>query len=185
VSATIAESTPRSTFVTVVGWQGIVFASVGLAATTMQVLMLWMMGGFSPTAANVVSLGLSAYRPALSVWGTPAACVLALGASIGLLRRRPWARWTLVVLLAIAVVLILASLTGSLDLLRSAHEASSGSDAELERVMRLMGYYWMFVATSSALVLAWIIKRLCAKSLRAEFRSGAELRVNVGEGPLR
>ena len=108
---------PRSGFVTAIGWLGVVFGAMGILVSLLQLAMLSMMFPDIGTLANDPQLQ---QMPPLVRWifehfalfiGFNAmVCLVILVASIGLLKRRNWARLTVVGLLVAGVLANVAGL---------------------------------------------------------------------------
>ena len=111
---------PRSTFVTVIAWLFIVLSGFATLISILQNAMMAMMpfddhldralrdSTFSSAIPPASQFLVSHFRTLLVV--TLGACVVTLVASIGLLRRQNWARITFIVLLALSIAYMVASL---------------------------------------------------------------------------
>jgi predicted membrane channel-forming protein YqfA (hemolysin III family) len=146
----------QSVFVTVVAWLGIVSSGFSVLIAVLQVVMI----------ATTPSFG-GHFFGEMAVFVLPMYAVMILGllASIGLLRRKNWARLTIVALL-IAGVLYFA---GSVFYQWSFFGSVTSQDAEFARMARVMSYFMLVMAVGFAALAAWLVAKLCSKKVRAEF----------------
>ena len=175
-------SAPRSTFVSVVAWFGIAFGGMGVLVGALQLVMLAVMfpQGALAELANAPTPGMPPWfgwifgHFHLLVAANLLAMVVLLAASIGLLRRRNWARLTMVLLLALAIVANLGGVGLQFAMMQSmgAMDATSASPefaadfALMRNVILVMALVFAFAFCT---LYGWIIQRLLSPAARAEF----------------
>ncbi len=180
------QPTERSTFVTVVAWILIVASAFATLITLLQTVLVFVVfpsagmdmetgplpSDMSPGAAFlfehlewlfVVSLIMSA---------------VTLASSIGLLRRRNWARLAVAGLMVLGIVWCLGGLLLQLGGMLAAHEQFASVDAAFAEGSPDMTVFFYFFAAVSVLVslgfamlVGWIAKRLLSPAIAAEFQS--------------
>ena len=171
---------PRSLFVTNLAWISIaVSSSYVLLAGLENLAALVVPEAFLPPAA------LFAGFPESVAWvashlrelllGGLALGIVALWASIDLMRRRPWSRIAMIVLLALLIVLLAASVAWQALLYSGVREIVSGVDdtigATVGAVTIAVQVMVAIVALGTAAVFAWLGWRLMQPAIRAEFHS--------------
>lgn len=187
-----AATSPQSSFVTVIAWLFIAFSSFGTLISILQNVMFTMMPRHQFDRAlqdTTFTRGMTSG----SVWAFShfqliAAVVLVLtlsllAASVGLLRRREWARRLFIALLALAVVYGVAMLfeqhsmfaslngsfpapAGSATLKDSMYRASA---ARMERFVHLFEVVMVAMNLAVSALFGWIIYKLMSPAIRAEF----------------
>lgn len=180
-------ATPRSTFVTVVGWLFVAFSGFGTLIGVLQNLMLHL---FFPLAQMRQDLPADAGLPpmfqflaahfawffALALANNAAMLV----ASIGLLRRRNWARLLFIGLLVLGIASSVAgvavqqafmsemmAMPGMHDLPAEAH---ADMQAQMQGMLIFMRVFGIGLTVAMAAVLGWIAWKLCTPQIVAEFR---------------
>jgi hypothetical protein len=96
-----------------------------------------------------------------------------LVAAIGLLRRRNWARVTLIAILGLGVAANLAALVipsfVSLSVPGAVPTQSAAFDANVHWMISVLRAFLSFFAIAVSGLFAWLIRRLHSRSIRAEF----------------
>ena|SRR2546422_8776165 len=188
-------SPPKSTFVTVVAWIFIVLAGFTALISLLQNVMLTFMPKNvfkapleqDTTFAHVLP-GWSRFmfaRLHLLAFAMLAVCIVTLGASIGLLQRRNWARVLFIGLLALGVAYSISGLFLQKSMMTSfnaalppdsilagdsAFRAVRGQFTEMMGAMNVVMYVFTL---GFAVVFAWIIAKLLSRPIRDEFQSRA------------
>lgn len=174
------DTPPRSLFVTNLAWIAIaVSASYVLLAGLESLAAFVVPDAFLPPAAlfsgfpESVAWVASHLRELLL--GGLAIGVVALWASIDLMRRRPWARIAMIVLLGLLVVALAASVawqallySGMRDIVNVADDTIGATVTAITIAVQVMV---AIVALATAAVFVWIGWRLTQPTIRAEFHS--------------
>ncbi len=183
-SAAAAAAKPaRSTFVTVVAW---VFICVGAAFALISgaelVGVLLLSEKTIQTAVN--NSNALAHMPAynrffidhlgLTLGLSLIALLLLFATAIGLLKRKRWARPTLIVLLGLAVIRYVVAVTMQLLYFSPASipappNASAAEAASYQSMMSVAMYGSAIFSLAIAAVFVWIMVRLMSPSIKAEF----------------
>ncbi|KFL36215.1 hypothetical protein [Arenimonas donghaensis] len=176
---------PRSTFVTAVGWIFLAISAFGLLMGILQNIMLHTM--FPQDAfAQIASDPGHPQLPGISLWMIQnmrlvaalvlVTTVLHVVASIGLLRRWNWGRLLFIGLMAFGILSNLGGLVFQGQMMMQMHESFSdvqATQADMPELGWFMVAIWVFslgIALAFAALYAWIIKRLVAPEVVAEFR---------------
>lgn len=181
----MAEAAPRSTFVTVVAWVFIVLSGLALAAGALQGAVFGAM--FQDPLMREGFAKMPAGMPPVVVWMLEHVQVLVLGSvlvsaaklacSIGLLRRRNWARLGFVALLGLAIACNLAGLVLQFEVIDVVREElraeAAGGGPDLQGVVTVMMVMATVFALAYVALYAWIAKRLLSPAIAAEFRPRA------------
>ncbi|MCA9657379.1 MAG: hypothetical protein KC486_03475 [Myxococcales bacterium] len=153
----------RSTFVTVVAWIFIVFSGMATLISALQNLLL--QGGalargdgpgFGPDAS--VTLIFAAFFVGSAV---------TLAASIGLLRRRAWARPLFIAMLVLFIVAQLGGLALQYATLAAFEDVAAPDD--FTRMVAMIQVFSLIFAVALCGGFVWIIRRLLDPEVRAEF----------------
>ena len=181
---TTAPSSSRSTFVTVTAWVFIVIASFSTLISVLQNVMLNIMTSFEnippprgPLAEQMPAyVGFMAEHVRLFFLSFLIVSVATLAAALGLLRRKNWARLTLIGILSIGVAWNVAAFILQQRIFSSADgvrpNAPSAFSAEFDQMTSVMLVFSTVMAAGFALLFAWLIKRLLSRPVRAEFNQG-------------
>jgi hypothetical protein len=181
----------RSNFVTVVAWVFIVFSGFGTLISLLQNLMIAQMHSderFGPLmrdssfAQSMPSIQrfMFTHLQAVVFVGLLMA-IITLIASIGLLKRRNWARIVFVGLLSLSVVYLIFALVAQQRMFASmntmfpgdssAHGPAMANDPA-ERMRRMFAVFRVIMYTleiGMAVVFAWIVAKLVSRPIREEF----------------
>ena len=182
----------KSTFVTVVAWVFIVFSGFATFISLMQNLMV----GFMPqqiltdatadtTFAHVMPSGprFMFTHLRLLVLLVLVLCVLMLLSSIGLLRRRNWARLVFIGLLGVGILYniaglfiqqsMMSSFTASfpMDSTFSADSATQQFGQQFHQMMAGMRVFMIVFIVGFSALFGWIIVKLLSPAIRTEFMS--------------
>jgi hypothetical protein len=173
---------PRSTFVSVVAWFGIAIGGLGVLIGMLQLVMVSLVFSQGPWA-ELQQDSMHDMPPwfgwifghfQLLVAANLLAMVVLLVASIGLLRRRNWARWLIVALLALAIVANLGGMALQFSMMQSmpafdAAGAPAEFAANFARMRAIIVGVSVVFAVAFAALYGWIIKRLLSPAVRSEF----------------
>ena len=162
-----------ATFVTVLAWVLISFTGLGAASALLQNvlvnIMLSMPEMGTATQASEAFLGMRILVAVLFLF-----LVFALASAIGLLKRKEWARRTVIALFAVGIgfhaLALLLFLLGAGVFAPSA-PASEGQ-ARFDSLVKLMVIPMAVAALGMSVLFAWLIKRLASVDVRREFRGG-------------
>lgn len=186
-----AAAPTRSTFVTVVAWIFLMLSGFGLAISLLQNLMIHLL--FPPEAfAALADAPLPPGMPPAAGWFFAhikwvfalvlLPTVVVFVASLGLLKRREWGRKLFIAMMALSIVLGIASLlfqgamlTGMNEhFAQLAHNAPDGQPMpDPGLFLAGIGVFMLLYATGVAAIQAWIIKRLLSPEIVAEFRAAS------------
>ncbi len=179
-AAATQASMQRSTFVTAVAWIFIVLSGFATPIAVLQNVMFftvfrrtWANAAMArpDAAANLPPVFLFMFENMhLFVLGFLVAGVATLVASVGLLRRKNWARVLFIVLMALGIteqigasLLQLGFMTGLLGVPSRA--------SEMKTTVVTMQVFTGVLAISLSALFGWIIKRLASPDVRQEFVS--------------
>lgn len=168
---------PRSTFVTVVAWIFIALSGLGTAIAAPQNVMLFVMfrGALAAQAARPPPPGVPFFAAFLTAHvqfvfaGFLVLSVITLVSSIGLLKRRNWARMCFVGLMLFGVAWQLAGLGLQLVMMRSLQQGAIGPVADMQAMLYVMATMGALFAVGFGVLFGWIAKRLLAPAIAAEF----------------
>lgn len=153
----------KSTFVTVIAWLFIVGSGLAILFLVLQNIMFFMVMSedFSQQP------GITANKETFSYVNLPFLLVfIALFiSSIGLLKRKSWARLAFIILLALGIVLTIRE--AILDAILYSSEMSQ--DNELPDYVEIIVWFVVLIRIGIAVLFAWIIKRLLPESVKQEF----------------
>lgn len=181
----MAEGRQRSTFVTVVAWSFIVMSAFGALMAVVQAAMVHALSRdpqFSSALAQLPDdmpalLALAVANLPLVAVAYLAVNVFTLVCSIGLLRRRNWARLCFVGLMVLAIVSQLGGLGMQLAVvssLRNEIAMASGDGLDVGFfIFAIMAVSAVF-AIAFAVLFGWIAMRLLSPRIAAEFTTAAE-----------
>jgi len=162
----------RSVFVTVVAWLFIVFSALGLLMSIAQNVMISIMPSFpQPTDANFLERNFQV------LFLIPLVLSLAmLGISVGLLKRREWARKSFIGCLSLGVLYLAASLlfmwlmgTGSPAVPQGASPEFQESARQFESMRLTMFVVMAIFAVGVSGIFIWIISKLVQPTVCDEF----------------
>lgn len=180
------QPTERSTFVTVVAWILIVASAFATLITLLQTVLVFVV---FPSAGMDMETGpLPSDMPPGAAflfehleWLFVVSLIVSvatLASSIGLLRRRNWARLAVAGLMVLGIVWCLGGLLLQLAGMLAAHEQFASVDAAFAEGSPDMTVFFYFfaavtvlVALGFALLFGWIAKRLLSPAIAAEFQS--------------
>jgi hypothetical protein len=175
---TTAVSKPQSLFITLLAWFSIAVSALMLTSSLMQIVMVSFV--FPPDMLDqavaqsgemmpsFVALLFSHFK--LFLLAYLLVSVLLLVASVGLLKRRNWARITFIVLLALSIAASIGSLFMQLSSVDAAMKQMDGFGGEefKQYVVIVEGMMLGFAIVFSA-IHAWLIYKLCTPQIRDEF----------------
>lgn len=171
----------QSVFVSVLSWVFIVFSAFGCLIMLMETLLFFMMPFDQMLAASAQKSG-APQVPAL-VGGFMRGFILivlgfnlwALISSIGMLRRKNWARISIIVLLSLGLFWQLIGMIWSVALLVLGHSLTGApvNDPQAAAFMQPMLYaisgFSLVLGIGMMVLFIWIIRKLVSPAIRAEF----------------
>lgn len=174
-------TTTRSTFVTVVAWIFIVLSGIGTAISILQNIMIQTMftgpemeralqappPPGTPPFATFMADHFQLFFAAFLI-----ASVLMLASSIGLLKRKNWARLIVVGLMMLGIAWNLGGLVLQLTMFSSMQEsfAKAPGAPNMKSFMVAMAIFSALFALGMSVLFGWIIKRLLSPAVVAEFK---------------
>jgi len=164
----------KSSFVTVVAWIFLVFSALSSAIGVLQNAMVWLvmrphmreLGGTDSAPAKSATEWMAHH---IELWFAAVLLVslVTFGSSLGLLRRKDWARKTFIGVLMMGIAWMLFALVVQVGTLNSMPTTPG-----LERfalMSKLIVITSAIVGIAIAGAFGWIIKRLTTPGIRAEF----------------
>jgi len=179
---TLPDQPPRSQFVTVLAWIFIVLSGFTALIAVVQNIMFHLVfergfgKGVPPPPQEMGEVFAFIFDHMQWVFaGFLVLSLLGLTAAIGLLRRYEWARWLFVALMGLAIAYQVLGLALQSVMMPSfdmplAH-APEGVAAGFRTMTIVIRIFSAVMALAFCGVFGWIIKRLLAADIRAEFRS--------------
>jgi uncharacterized membrane protein len=179
-----AASVPRSTFVTVVAWIFIVLSGFAACISLLQNVILGLMPRdafkslqqdtmFAHTVPSGPRFMLAHVQ--LVVFVMLVVCLITLASSIGLLRRRNWARLLFIGLLGLGILYNVASVFMQ-DSMMSSFNTSFPTDSafgqtrqQFTQMMQAFKAASLIFTVGLTALFAWIIAKLLSRSVRDEF----------------
>jgi len=167
-----------------VAWSFIILAGLSVAFGLIQFVVVHAFVDQDALTAGITAPGrggnlpasvlwLFAHIEALTTWFLMLSGVT-LAASIGLLKRRNWARWTFVVLMLLAIVFHLWGLYVQHDLMQWMPAAmgmpGSSMSGGVHATMTVLWVVSVAFALGFSAVFAWIAYKLITPAIAAEFR---------------
>jgi len=159
----------RSVFVTVVAWIFVVLSGFTAFVSIGQNIMVWTHPGFSElTATSGSSAGFEGFLDRhfrLFVLGFLCVTIVMLVSSVGLLKRKNWARISVVTMLAFWILWNVASLAmvyffGMEEMQRA---------AQLHKAHLFMQLFILVFLVAISAVLIWVIHKLLSPEIADEF----------------
>lgn len=169
----------RSAFVTVVAWIFIILSGAGVLISLLQNIMVQLMfdtPGFQealqtpmPGAPPFMGFMMANFKWLVAILLLSG--IVSLVASIGLLKRKNWARLIIVGLLVLGIVSNLAGIVLQLMALPSMRaEMSAIPDApDMGIFLIAITVFSALIAIAFSVLFGWITKRLLSPSIAAEF----------------
>jgi hypothetical protein len=171
----------RSLFVTILGWLGVAMGAFGVLVGLLQLAIVGSMAGELAAAANDPQL--AAMPPVvrwmfahylLLVLVNLAIMALLLVASAGLLRRRNWARLTIVGMLAAGIAANFLGVAVQLGMMKSMGGIAGATAppefaAQLAAMRAMVTGFSLLVAVAFAALYGWLIRKLVSPVTRREF----------------
>ena len=167
-------STNKSTFVTVVAWLFIVGSGFATLVSVMQNIMFHYMfkkeafsqvpdnmpAGASFMFENFQFIVLAFFFVSLAMFVS----------SIGLLKRKNWARLVFIVLMSFGILWMIGSVIFQVVFFSSMPEIPQGEQfQDFETMQSLMMWFSVLIGIGVTGLFAWIIKRLLSESVKQEF----------------
>ncbi|HEY6199387.1 MAG TPA: hypothetical protein VI231_12305 [Candidatus Binatia bacterium] len=173
----------QSLFVTVVAWVFIVLAGMGTVFTALQNIMAYVV--FSPEVMQKMADARPEYSPGSPFMFTILRIVMllalllsafALAASIGLLKRKNWARRSIIALLVIGILWTVGgSLVQCFMFLTPVFHSQAAKDlpARFATMWITMVAIGIVTAVGFSVLFGWLIKCLVSPAIRQEFAKNA------------
>ncbi len=166
----------KSTFVTVVAWIFIVLSGYAVAISLLQNVMVHVMFKSEqfPDMPHEMPFGASFVfsNMQLIVFAVFLILVMTLIASIGLLKRKNWARLTFIVFLSLGILWSLGAIVLQAVFFSTMPEMPRGPRAEdFDTMLTVMRWFMFIFGVGIAALFGWIIKRLTSESVKREFNA--------------
>lgn len=181
----------RSSFVTAIAWILIAVSVLMLASACMQALVSNLMAAMPPMPQGFDMKSMVARMPPSMRWpyehplatglATAIAGLVLLASSVGLLKRRAWARPAVIACLGASIVLRTAMLYLTRDAMREFPWDAAGMDlpadvrAQMESMASAMSVVQVAMSLGVSALAAWVIWKLMSAKVAAEFRAEPEL----------
>ena len=183
MNASSESAAPRSGFVTGLAWTFIVLAGFATFISLLQNIMISLMFSVEEMRAAMREAGKSQPMPAFFGFVFEnfrlffglffAVCVLTLVSSIGLLKRKNWARLIFIGIMALGVLWNLAGAVIPFFMFSSfppIPESAPGDFRDsFELMTKIMMGFMVVLAVVFAALFGWIVKRLLSDDIRREF----------------
>lgn len=174
----VRQMPPQSSFVTVLAWIFIGLSSIGALTGVMQIIAFSVvvdqaqigdgLREFFPNMPSVLVFLFSNFKWLLL--GGLFFSALTLASSIGLLKRLEWARWCFIGLMLLTIAWNLGMVVVQLQVISFAKQVMQTQGAQDVRPMAwALTIICGFFAAAFIALHVWIIKRLLAPSVAAEF----------------
>ena len=174
---------PRSNFVTVLAWIFIVLAGFATLVSIMQNIMVWLI---FPVAEMRGAAAKVEGQPGVPWFATLmfdyfqwfflaflAVCAATLAASIGLLKRKNWARISFIALMVLGILWNIAGVVMMYFFVSSFTEMpmprKQPAAEHFGMMMNVMMGFNALITIAFTALWAWIIKRLVSADIRREF----------------
>ena len=175
------QAAPRSTFVSVVAWVFIVFTGFGTLMSLMQSIMFHTMFSMPEMQTAMDSADSTAGIPPYANFMFNhfelifllffLMTLFALISSIGLLKRKNWARKVFIGILGISILLLLVSVVAQYLFFYGAGMMGTGDiPAEMRTMMNYMQLFFTIVYGGLAVVMGLIVRKLLSPGVVQEFR---------------
>ncbi len=173
----INRAQPLSQFVTVLAWFSIVVSALMVLVSAMQNIMLNL---FFPTdVLGLLSEADAKILPAFAIFllthfkaivlGFFVLSVILLASSIGLLKRKNWARLSFIALLACGIAWTASSVFLQQSMFTSMPRVEGPEAKQIENMMWVFKGIMVVFAIVFTVIHGWLIYKLCLPSIRAEF----------------
>ncbi|WP_254460449.1 hypothetical protein [Xanthomonas sacchari] len=187
----------RSSFVTILAWIFIVLSGSGTLVGIMQAVVFFAVfdqAGFAETIRALppemppVAVFLFSNFRWLSL-GTLLLSASALASSIGLLKRRGWARWCFIGLMLLAITWNLVGAVLQVQMISFMQKqlavAQMHGVPDMQPMVWAMAVMGMVFAAMFVVLHGWIIARLLSSPVAAEFRRPLPTGAGSGTPPMR
>jgi hypothetical protein len=177
-------ATARSTFVTVLAWLSIVIAGAATFMSMMQAAVFWFLFRDRPSMPNhgwpgqdqlPVVLQFLFSHPEIFFVVFWSLSLLTLIASIGLLRRKNWARLYFIALLILGIVWEIGGLWVQHQMLAVAPSYMKDAPVDFPKAFEafemVISIGSIVFAIAVTVLCAWLLKRLLSRAVRAEFNA--------------
>jgi len=167
-------NTTRSNFVSVLAWMSIIGSGLTTVVALLQNVMLYLMFSGEPFAEIPADMPASAafvFRNLHAVvLGFLLFSIAMLVVSIGLLKRKNWARWVFIVVLAVMLLWGLGSLVLPSMMIPTLPPVPGDSELRnMETMFSVMHGVVIVLGLGQAVLCGWLIKRLLSADVRQEF----------------
>lgn len=172
----------RSTFVSVVAWIFIILTGFGTLISLLQNIMVQTMFSGPQMQAAINSPEAAREIPPfvhfifsnikLFIFLMFVMTLLTLITSIGLLKRKNWARKIFIVLMGLSIIMMVGSLIAQFFWFPNpAAMGSKGIPPEFKTMLNIMHVFFVITYGGIAVLLGWIIKKLLSPKIVQEFQS--------------
>lgn len=163
-----------STFVTVVAWIFIICSGLATLMSLMQNIMIHLMFNkdkFSQMPEDMPAGSAFMFGNFQLIFlAFLLICILMLVSSIGLLKRKNWARLVFIFVLSIGILWSLASLIFQAVFFSTMPEMAQSTELqEFETMKSVMLWFTAIISIGFAILFGWIIKRLMSDTVKQEF----------------
>jgi len=163
-----------STFVTVVAWIFIIGSGLATLMSLMQNIMIHVMFNkerFAELPADMpAGTAFMFGNFQLILLAFLMICILMLVSSIGLLKRKNWARLVFIFILSLGILWSIASLILQAVFFSTIPEMAQGPEMqEFETMQSIMQWFTAIISIGFAILFGWIIKRLMSATVKQEF----------------
>lgn len=177
----MSEDRKQSTFVTVVAWIFIALSGFGTVISILQNIMVQTMFRNPEMSQGMQALppgappfaAFMATHPQWFFLGFLLVSAIMLASSIGLLKRRNWARLSFIGLLSLAILWQVGSLAFQFSMFSSMREQFSASAVhggpDMAPFFIAIAVVSVLFAVGFSVLFGWIIKRLLSPAVVAEF----------------
>ena len=164
----------RSTFVTVVAWIFIIGSGLASLMSLMQNIMIHVMFNkdkFSQLPEDMPAGAAFMFGNFQLIFLTfLLISIMVLVSSIGLLKRKNWARLVFIFILSLGILWSLASLILQAVFFSTMPEMTQGPEfEEFKTIQTLMQWFTAIISIGFAVLFGWIIKRLMSGTVKQEF----------------
>ncbi len=166
----------RSTFVSVVGWIFAVMSGFALFISVMQNIMLHTVFPLeqmtSDIPANTPAMAAFMFEHVALLFLIPLlVSALVLASSVGLIKRREWARMLMVGLMVLAALWSAGSILVQLIWMGQMPAMPAGMSPDFQAIQTTMMVFMLIWGLGLAGLFGWIAKRLMSWETKQEFRT--------------
>jgi hypothetical protein len=176
----------RLIFIDVVGWILTIFSGIGLLIVTFQNIMINFI--FPPDDLEKITNHVSSTEGISSfVFQNPKITIAILGlitlyafmSSIAFLKRKEWARQSLIALFSIGILYNILSLIAQWSMMKSMNNSISQIDDNFERMSNFVYLFSVVFSAGLSIIFGWLIVKISSKKIREEFMSNSTSQLNL------